>query len=83
MFFVEDMSGYFEVFFWKDYFCLGSINISYGVFNYIYLGGNNGMLRSYVQIFLMENGLFWYVSNSGFKGDSRIQEEKEGCDQCL
>ena len=25
----------------------------------------------------------WYASNSGFKGDSRIQEEKEGRDQRL
>lgn len=33
--------------------------------------------------FLMENGLPWYASNSGFKGDSRIQEEKEGRDQRL
>lgn len=41
------------------------------------------MLRSYVQTFLMENGLPWYASNSGFKGDSRIQEEKEGRDQRL
>ena len=31
----------------------------------------------------MENGLPWYASNSGFKGDSRIQEEKEGRDQRL
>ena len=41
------------------------------------------MLRSYVQTFLMENGLPWYASNSGFKGDSRIQEEKEGRDKRL
>ena len=31
----------------------------------------------------MENGLPWYASNSGFKGDSRVQEEKEGRDQRL
>ena len=31
----------------------------------------------------MENGLPWYASNSGFKGDSKIQEEKEGRDQRL
>ena len=83
MFSAEDMSGYSEVLFWKDYLRSGSINISHGAPNYIYSGGNNGMLRSYVQTFLMENGLPWYASNSGFKGDSRIQEEKEGRDQRL
>lgn len=83
MFSAEDMSGYSEVLFWKDYLRSGSINISHGAPNYIYSGGNNGMLRSYVQTFLMENGLPWYASNSGFKGDSRVQEEKEGRDQRL
>lgn len=77
MFSAEDMSGYSEVLFWKDYLRSGSINISHGAPNYIYSGGNNGMLRSYVQTFLMENGLPWYADNSGFKGDSRIQEEKK------
>ncbi len=77
MFSAEDMSGYSEVLFWKDYLRSGSINISHGAPNYIYSGGNNGMLRSYVQTFLMENGLPWYASNSGFKGDSRIQEERK------
>lgn len=83
MFSDEDMSGYSEVLFWKDYLRSGSINISHGAPNYIYSGGNNGMLRSYVQTFLMEDGTPWYAAGSNFQGDARIDKEKAGRDQRL
>lgn len=83
MFSDEDMSGYSEVLFWKDYLRSGSINISHGAPNYIYSGGNNGMLRSYVQTFLMEDGTPWYAAGSTFQGDARIDKEKAGRDQRL
>lgn len=83
MFSDEDMSGYSEVLFWKDYLRSGSINISHGAPNYIYSGGNNGMLRSYVQSFLMEDGTPWYAAGNSYQGDTRIDKEKAGRDQRL
>ena len=47
---------------------------------YIMEGGNNGMTKSYVDAFLMENGLPIYAVNSGYKGDVTIDLQKEGRD---
>lgn len=75
MFAAEDMSVYPEVLFWKDYLISGDVAISHGTPAYIYSGGNNGMLKSFVDCFVMEDGLPYYKS-SNYQGDKRIMDVK-------
>lgn len=75
MFGAEDMSVYPEVLFWKDYLIAGDVSISHGTPAYIYSGGNNGMLKSFVDCFVMKDGLPYYKS-SNYKGDKRIMDVK-------
>ena len=79
MFAAEDMSVYPEVLFWKDYLISGDVAISHGTPAYIYSGGNNGMLKSFVDCFVMEDGLPYYKSND-YKGDKRIMDVKANRD---
>lgn len=79
MFAAEDMSKYSEVLFWKDYLRSADISITHGTPAYIYSGGNNGMLKSYVDCFLMENGLPWYATNT-YQGDVTIMKVKANRD---
>lgn len=53
MFSAEDMSGFEEVLFWRDYYS-GDFTIAHGATAYVASGGNNGMLHNYVQSFLMK-----------------------------
>ena len=79
MFGAEDMSVYPEVLFWKDYLISGDVSISHGTPAYIYSGGNNGMLKSFVDCFVMKDGLPYYKSNS-YMGDKRIMDVKANRD---
>lgn len=79
MFAAEDMSVYPEVLFWKDYLISGDVAISHGTPAYIYSGGNNGMLKSFVDCFVMEDGLPYYKS-SDYQGDKRIMDVKANRD---
>lgn len=82
MFGAEDMSVYPEVLFWKDYLISGDVSISHGTPAYIYSGGNNGMLKSFVDCFVMEDGLPYYKS-SNYMGDKRIMDVKANRDPRL
>lgn len=82
MFAAEDMSVYPEVLFWKDYLISGDVAISHGTPAYIYSGGNNGMLKSFVDCFVMEDGLPYYKSND-YQGDKRIMDVKANRDPRL
>lgn len=79
MFAAEDMGKYSEVLFWKDYLISGDISIAHSTPAYIVTGGNNGMLKSFVDSYLMENGLPWYASNT-YKGDVTIMNVKANRD---
>lgn len=79
MFAAEDMSAYPEVLFWKDYLISGDVSISHGAPAYVYSGGNNGMLKSFVDCFVMEDGLPYYKSLD-YKGDKRIMNVKANRD---
>ena len=79
MFAAEDMSVYPEVLFWKDYLISGDVAISHGAPAYIYSGGNNGMLKSFVDCFVMEDGLPYYKSDN-YQGDKRIMDVKANRD---
>lgn len=82
MFAEEDMSNYSEVLFWKQYMNSAGISITHGAPAYIYSGGNNGMLKSFVDCFVMQDGLPYY--NSGdYQGDKTIMDVKANRDPRL
>lgn len=82
MFAATDMSGYEEVLFWKAYGSVGTSNIIHGAPAWVVSGSNNGMLKSYVESFLMEDGLPWYAASSThpYKGDVTIDNVKANRD---
>ncbi|MBC8616995.1 RagB/SusD family nutrient uptake outer membrane protein [Parabacteroides faecis] len=67
-----------EVILWRDFDA--DLSVTHGFMAYIQQGGNNGMTKSYVDAFLMENGLPIYAANSGYKGDITIDQQKEDRD---
>ena len=67
-----------EVILWRDFDI--SLSITSGWLSYILEGGNNGMTKSYVDAFLMANGLPIYAANSGYQGDETIDQQKAGRD---
>ena len=80
MFSAEDMSGYSEVLFWKQYMNGGGVSITHGTPAYIFTGGNNGMLKSFVDCFVMKDGLPYYAAGDEYKGDKTIMDVKENRD---
>jgi len=78
MFSMPDPSSLDEVLMWRQFDA--DLSITHGFMAYIMEGGNNGMTKSYVDAFLMENGLPIYAANSGYKGDVTIDRQKEGRD---
>lgn len=85
MFASVDLSGYDEVLFWREYAKTGSYSVTHGTPAWVASGSNNGMLKGYVESFLMENGMPWYASNSEapYKGDATIDKVKENRDNRL
>lgn len=81
MFGSQDLSKFPEVLLWKDYDL--DLSVAHSVSVYILNGGNNGATRSFVDGFLMKNGLPIYAENSGYKGDKSIMEQKEDRDERL
>lgn len=80
MFAAEDMGKIPEVLFWKDYLISGNISVQHSTPVYIVTGANNGILKSYVDCFLMENGLPWYANGSTYQGDATVMKVKENRD---
>ena len=80
MFAEEDMSSYSEVLFWKQYMNGGGVSITHGTPAYIFTGGNNGMLKSFVDCFVMKDGLPYYAAGDEYKGDKTIMDVKENRD---
>ncbi|RHR40170.1 RagB/SusD family nutrient uptake outer membrane protein [Parabacteroides sp. AF18-52] len=74
---LEDMEGCPEILFWKKY-----NNTDFDIFHfatsYLPSGGNSGFTRQYVETFLMSNGLPIYASGSGYKGDTSVDNVREG-----
>jgi hypothetical protein len=82
MFGSENLESYDEVLLWRDYD--PTLGISHNVNHYINQnGGNSGYTRSFVDNFLMDNGLPIYASGSGYAGDDFIQDVKENRDHRL
>lgn len=74
MFCMPNPSSIDEVLLWRQFDA--DLSVTHGYMPYILEGGNNGMTKSYVDAFLMENGLPIYASNSGYKGDISIDDQK-------
>ena len=62
-----------EVILWRDFDI--SLSITSGWLSYILEGGNNGMTKSYVDAYLMANGLPIYAAGSGYQGDETIKQQ--------
>ena len=66
MFSDENLEGYPEVLFWRDYDAVLSSHVTT---RYLYYGSNgSGYTKGFVESFLMENGLPIYASTD-YKGD--------------
>jgi hypothetical protein len=74
MFSMANPSSLSEVIFWRDYD--KSQSVLHGFVPYIQEGGNNGMTKSYVDAFVMANGLPIYAAGSGYQGDETIDAQK-------
>ena len=71
-----DLSGVDEVLMWKDYGTVGSTTVQHGVPAYIASSGGIGLLKGYVESFLMANGLPIYAAGSGYHGDVTLDDVK-------
>ena len=80
-----DLSGYDEVLFWRQYAKTGSFSIMHGTPAWIASGSNHGLLKSYVESFLMQDGLPWYAASSAapYKGDATLDNVKANRDNRL
>ena len=78
MFSMPDPSDLPEVLMWRQFNSTQSV--THGYIAYIREGGNNGMTKSYVDAFLMDNGLPIYAANSGYQGDTSIDQQKTSRD---
>lgn len=69
-----------EVILWRDFDI--SLSITSGWLSYILEGGNNGMTKSYVDAFLMADGMPIYAS-ADYQGDETIKQQVAGRDSRL
>lgn len=74
---LEDMEGCPEILLWKKYNNT-DFNIYHFATSYLPSGGNSGFTRQFVETFLMNNGLPIYASGSGYKGDTSVDNVREG-----
>lgn len=82
MFNASSMEDFGEVLFWKAYSTAQNVNhaVSYYILGG---GGSTGFTKSYVDSYLMENGLPIYASSSGYAGENTIEDVKRGRDSRL
>ena len=71
--------------FWRQYAKTGSFSIMHGTPAWIASGSNHGLLKSYVESFLMQDGLPWYATSSAapYKGDATLDDVKANRDNRL
>ncbi|UZH55873.1 RagB/SusD family nutrient uptake outer membrane protein [Salinimicrobium tongyeongense] len=82
MFGSDNLESYEEVLLWRDYD--PTLGVSHNVNHYINQnGGNSGYTRSFVDNFLMTNGLPIYAPGSGYAGDDFIEDVKVDRDHRL
>jgi hypothetical protein len=81
MFAQADCGSQDEVLLWRDYDA--TLSVVHGTNDYIHSGGNNGATKSFIDAFLMKNGLPIYDAASGYQGDVTIDQQKAGRDERL
>ena len=71
MFSQVDLSQNEEVLLWRSYSKNSDFTISHGTPAWVLSGGDNGLLKTYVESFLMKDGRPWYAASEKFpyKGD--------------
>lgn len=70
-----------EVLLWKEY--NSSLSVKHDAPYRCKVGCADGYTRTFVETFLMKNGLPIYADNSGYKGDVSIDNAKDGRDERL
>lgn len=85
MFATEDLSGNSEVLMWREYKKSGSFTISHGAPAWVQSGCNNGLLKTYMESFLMADGMPWYAATDAtpYAGDKTLDDVKANRDNRL
>ena len=80
MYALKDMSNVSEILMWKAYGTIDGTAIVNGVSEFTLGGSGYGLLKGYVDNFLMANGLPIYAANSGYQGDVKLDDVKKDRD---
>lgn len=75
-----NMAGYEEVLLWRQY---SPKYVGHHTMHYLNGGARTGYTRSYVETFLMKNGLPIYAPNSGYHGDNLLKDVRADRDERL
>lgn len=80
MYALQDMSGVDEILMWKAFGEIDGKAMTNGIASFITSGSCYGLMKSYVDNFVMANGLPIYADGSGYHGDETIDKVKEDRD---
>ena len=85
MFASLDLSKNSEVLLWRSYAKTGSYSITHGAPAWVQSGSNNGLLKTYVESFLMKDGMPWYAATTSapYMGDKTLDAVKTNRDDRL
>lgn len=85
MFATDDLSANPEVLMWRQYAKTGSYSVTHGTPAWVQSGSNNGLLKTYMESFLMEDGMPWYAATetAPYKGDVTLDDVKANRDNRL
>ena len=74
-----------EVLMWKQFMNSGSFSITHGAPAWVQSGGNTGLLKTYIESFLMEDGMPWYAASTTapYEGDETLDKVKANRDNRL
>lgn len=85
MFATVDLSGNPEVLMWREYAKTGSYSVTHGTPAWVQSGSNNGLLKTYMESFLMKDGMPWYAATetAPYMGDETLDKVKANRDNRL
>lgn len=77
-----DLSQNQEVLFWRSYSKNANFAITHGVPAWTRSGGDNGLLKTYMESFLMKDGRPWYAASTAnpYEGDETLDKVKANRD---
>lgn len=75
-----DMSAYTDVLLWRQ---ANAEFFGHHTMHYLKGGANSGYTRSFMETFLMKNGLPIYAASSGYQGDQTLKKVKQDRDERL